>query len=205
MGWMASWIAVQTTANAAVLDHLGLVETGAGVFPGSRVAPFSYREFPDNWLIIFSERFDWADEKRLLDISSFGLALACQFEDKVDMTCSLTAALSGARLWRVFHNSVDTISKLEVDGDPPSTWGPLRDAVVREQEQAGGEGAGVDIIWEAPVRLAKAICGYRADEDEASFRALRRGGESIAGASEGRRTLLDKLLGRLWPRRDRAG
>src|SRR4051794_40110618 len=117
MGWMASWVAVQGAAKSEILEHLGLVESGGEVLPGTRAAPFSSREFPGGWLVIFSENLEWASPKRLLDLSHFGFAIACQFEDKVEMTSSLTAARDGVELWRVFHDNTQSIFRLDVSGE----------------------------------------------------------------------------------------
>lgn len=194
MGWMASWVAVQGASKGEVFDHLALTETGDETFPGSHGAPLSFRELPGQWLVIFSEDFDWASDKRLLEVSRFGLALACQFEDKVEMTTVLSAARDGTTLWRVFHDSVGSGHRLDVTGEPPAALAAIREAAFAEQRKADDNGEGVDFICDVPLELAKAVCGYRADEDDAAFTVLRRSGGSAPAGFGGKVSLLEKLL-----------
>ena len=200
MGWMASWVAVQGAAKTEVLEHLGLTETGEEVFPGSRTAAFSYREFPDSWLVVFSEKFDWANQQRLLELSRFGFALACQFEDKVEMASSLTAARDGVELWRVFHDHTGSVYRLDVTGEPPAAFGALRDAAFDEQRQDGGEDSSTDFVHDVAHDLGKAVCGYRADEEEAAFAALRTAGASLESGGGKRPGLVARLLAQLRPK-----
>lgn len=170
MGLSASWVAIQKCSLSELLDHLDLVETGEEMFPES--AAFSWAEFPNQWAIVFSEDFDWGSPARVRELSRFGLALGCQFEDKVEMTSLLCAARDDQELWRVFHNNVKSIYRLDVTGEPPSALWEIRDRIFEEQDRDGGEKAGVDYVHEIPFELAKTVCGYRHDEDETLFREL---------------------------------
>jgi len=203
MGWMSSWIGVQGAAKAAVLDGLGLVEVGGEVEPGSGRAAFGCGELPGGWVIVFSEDFEWADRERLLEASRLGLAIACQFEDKVEMTSVASVAQDGVELWRVFHKN-DPYGRLDVSGEPPAEFAGIRDQLFREQEEDGGEDSPADYLHDIPLELAKSVCGYRADESEAVFVALKRIGAAAAakpaasGLAEPRpkRSFLARLLGR---------
>jgi hypothetical protein len=198
MGWMASWIGVQCARKGEILEHFGLVETEDDVFPGEGTAQFSCLEFPGDWLVVFSEDFDWAGSERLLELSRFGFAIACQFEDKVDMTSSLTAARGGAELWRVFHDNTGSIYRLDVTGEAPAALANISETAFEQQRLDGGEDSSTDFVHEVALELGKAICGYRADEVETPFAALR---ELSADTREGRKplSLLAKLLAPLRP------
>ncbi len=200
MGWMASWVAVQGAAKADVLGHLELMEGDDEVVPGTRSAQFSCREFPDQWLMIFCEKLDWADQQRVLELSRFGLALACQFEDKVEMTSSLTAARDGVELWRVFHDNTGSKFRLDVTGAPPPALAGIREAAFEEQRQDGGEDSSTDFVHDVALDLGKAICGYRADDDAAPFKALRKVGSSTQRSDRGPVGLFAKLLAPLRPK-----
>lgn len=200
MGWMASWVAVQGAAKAEILDHLDLVESGDEVVPGSRSGQFSCRELPDQWLVIFCEDFEWADQQRLVELSRFGLALACQFEDKVEMTSSLTAARDGVELWRVFHDNTGSVFRLDVTGAAPPALASIREAAFEEQRQDGGEDASSDFVHDVALDLGKAVCGYRADEDAAPFRALESVGAPAQNGDSKPSGLLAKLLAPLRPK-----
>jgi len=170
MGLSASWVAIQHCPAAELLAHLRLVETGEEMFPES--ATFSWAEFPNQWVIVFSDDFDWGSPVRVRELSQFGFAVGCQFEDKVEMTSVLCAARGGNELWRVFHNSVKSVYRLDVTGEPPSELWGIRDRIFEEQDREGGEKAGVDYVHDIPLELAKAICGYRHDDDETQFKEL---------------------------------
>ena len=180
MSWTISWLAVQGAQRSEVFDHLGLIETGAEAFPGDQTASFCFREFPNDWLVSVANDLDWASSERLVELSEFGLALACQFEDQVEMTSSLAAAQDGQELWCVFHNSVKSVFKLDVKGEPPAVFSGLRDAAFEAQRREGGEDSQVDFVHDVALDLGKAICGFRAEDEEQPFSAL----ESVNAGSE---------------------
>ena len=49
-------------------------------------------------------------------------------------------------------------------GRLPERYNDIRDALQREQREAGGKNAEVDDIFDIPVELAKVITSYRYDE-----------------------------------------
>jgi len=167
---MASWVAVQGADKAALLEAVGLEETAERVEPGSRRRPFSLGELPDGWLVVFSEDFEWGSPKRAIELSRHGRTISLQFEDKSEMTAIACEAVRGAQVWRVAHDAAD--AELEVEGTPPSVLASIRQEF--ERLQSGDDS--VDYLHEIPIELAKAVCGYRADEWEPSFAALRRAG-----------------------------
>lgn len=194
MGWSSSWVAIQGGVETEILEHLGLVETGQEVQPGTRSAPFSWAELPQGWVVVFSEDFEWASSNRVLELSRFGLTVGCQFEDKVAMTSSICAARDGVELWRVFHDNEASIYRLDVTGEPPVALAAIRGRLFEEQEKAGGEDAGVDYVHEIPFELAQAVCGYRHDEDESNFTGLRRAGGAGLAAVAPKSSFLERLL-----------
>ena len=167
---MCSWIAIRTDAKDKVLDHLGLVETGMPVQPGSRAKPMSVHQSRDGWTFVFAEDFEWADRAQVLDLSRFGLTLGVQFEDKIDMTAILCAAEQGRELWSVSHiNDPDHL--LEVTGEPPAEFEVIRRKYEKEQAEDDDD---VDWLQEIPLELARRLSGYRVDEDLIDFIALAR-------------------------------
>ena len=199
MGWMCSWVAVQGVAKGEILEALDLVETGERVEPGSRRRGLCCLDRPDGWTVVFSEDFEWANGKRLLELSHLGLAVACQFEDKVEMTSIASSAKEGVELWRIAHIN-DPIYRLDVSGEPPTELAGIRERTFREQEEQGGDESGVDLIFDIPLEVAEAVCGYRADEEEALFDALERAGK-LHAETPAKRGLLSGLLGLFGGRR----
>ena len=190
---MCSWVAVQGAVKAEVLDALSLSETGRQVEPGSGAAFLSCAERPGGWLVLFSDDFDWADRDQVLEMSRFGLTIGCQFEDKVEMTSVARAARHGEELWSISHAN-NPKQRLEISGEPPGEFAAIRDRLFREQEDAGGEEAGVDFVHEIPLEVARSVCGYRADEDEMLFSGLARAGGSAEDLGLRKRGLLGILL-----------
>lgn len=175
MGLMCSWIAVKGAPLAVLLEAIGLatLDQPEEVFPGTRAVNFSYLEKPDGWIVIASEDIDWASNKRILELSRLGLTVGCEQEDKVEMESVATGAENGVELWRVYHNADPKKGLLEVRGAPPPEFVEIRDRLLKEQADNGGDEAGVDFLHDIPLDLAKAVCGYRLDDEEAAFWPLK--------------------------------
>ena len=116
------------------------------------------------------------------------------------MTSIACAAKDGVELWRVSHvNSDEEGEALEVTGDPPPAFVGIRDRLLQKQAEADGDS--VDYLHDIPIEVAKSVCGYRADDWEPPFAALRRIGETAeskpaaATAGGGLFGLLRGLLG----------
>ncbi len=80
----------------------------------------------------------------------------------------------GMKLWSVLHESEQSIDHLETTGDLPAAFASIRDRLRAEQQQAGGEAADLDHVFDVPVELAKALTGYCHNEarDDAAFELL---------------------------------
>ena len=173
MGVMCSWIAVQGGSKAEILAALNMAETGEEVLPGEERTLLSCCAFPSDWLVVFSEDFDWATTEQTAELSRFGLALGCQYEDQVEMTSTIWAMRDGAELWRVFHDNTGSIYRLDVTGDPPAELAALRAGAIKEQDEVGGEESGSDFLNDVPPQLSKALCGFRIYEGDDVFTELR--------------------------------
>ena len=182
MGWMCSWVAVEGADKEEVIKALDFVETGEEVLPGerNRDSPFSYMERDNGWIVVFGNGFEWAGTDRVVGLSRLGLTLGCQFEDKVEMTSVVCAAKDGVVLWRVYHDATLKGDKLQVSGNPPEEYADIRDQMLREQAERT---ANVDYIFEIPLELAKAVCGYRTDDEPEPFHGLRPADEERPGSA----------------------
>ncbi len=56
------------------------------------------------------------------------------------------------------------------EGTLPQQYDPIRKQHVTEQDEAGGESADVDAIFDVPVELARALTGFRYDQDPSDER-----------------------------------
>ena len=189
MGFMCSWIAVKGVSKDALLASIGMVETDGRheVFPAHRQVNFCVSERPNGWTVLFSEDIDWASHERILELSRLGPAVGLQFEDKVEMESIATGAENGVELWRVYHSNDPKKPELDVRGTPPSEFAGIRDGLLKEREDDDGDGPSCDYLHDIPLETAKAACGYRTDEVEEPFTALKPIGADDGEAAYGRR------------------
>lgn len=161
MGLNMSWIAVKGRTPAEMLDSLSMAETGYhGEFTDS---DFSLAELPTGWTVVMAMDSGWATPKLLALTSAGAEAIGCQMSETV-MYSSGWGYEDGVQKWSMVHY-LDQEKILEVEGEPPPEFAAIRDDLFRQQEAEDG----VDFIFEAPIALSAAICGFRPDEDLPTF------------------------------------
>ncbi|RYD99014.1 MAG: hypothetical protein EOP61_14955 [Sphingomonadales bacterium] len=161
-----SWLAVRGPSKAELLDMLGLEETGEIGWNREVARPYAYASVPSGWTIIFANFNGLADIENIRDLSRHGMVLACDFQDQVDAPSAiLIAARDGAKLWEIGVVG-DEITET---GTAPPELEPIRDRYAVQL----AEDPGCAWMYEVPLELAKALCGFRHDEDDSPFRGLR--------------------------------
>ncbi len=196
MGISASWIGIKGRSKPDVLAELDLTDTG-NLDPEMQ-ARFCCAERPEGWLIVFSDDFEFASPRTIADLSQGGLAIGSVMEEHV-MFSGLRAYGDGQSLWSVTHDPEEGLRSLSVTGTPPEVLASIRDDAVRQQEEAGGEGANVDFLFDVPMDLAKALTGFRHDEDNSNsptFTVLERAGRTRRNDDPGKGGWLATLFGR---------
>ena len=164
MGVSLSWIGVRGVSKDALLERLGLSDTGRPVddLPDRH----GCAGLPGGWTVILSQDLDFMSD-RIAEASIGGLAVGCAMEEHL-MFSEARALQDGAELWRVSHDPDRSgVYDLALDGDPPPELAGIRKALTSEQDEGGGEDAGVDRIFDAPIQLVALLCGYRPDEETA--------------------------------------
>ena len=163
-----SWIGLKGLDRAQALGLLGLTEAP----PSRRRHAAWIGESPTGWTILLSTDSRFASEERLLPLSTTGAVVGCQLSETV--MCATTTLYDGGRVaWRVDYdceNGAPTVT-----GAPPAEYQAIHDRVVAEQaaEDASDDELKADLIFDIPVELAKAVTGYRHDEDgDAEFVAV---------------------------------
>ena len=156
MGARLNWLAVQGADKASLLARLGLVEAG----PASDEfdSPLACAVFPHGWLVLVSSEAAFDLDKATPHTAAEGLTLACEIEEHV-MFSRLRAFQDGAPAWAVTHDPED--GGTAVAGEPPPPFAELRAALVSRQ---AAEDEAVDHLFDLPVRLGQALCGYAHDE-----------------------------------------
>ncbi len=180
MGLSISWLAVRGRPKADVLDALGLEDVGA---PSGRAKLFS-ADLPDGWLLVFAQDMDWLTPARLASASAGSEAVGCAVEEHV-MYDDARGYRDGQEAWSVVHDAEKGIYDLQVSGTPPPAFAAIRDRLEREQRSADAEAGGeaeVDLIFDIPTELAKAVCGFKHDEPpEIAISVLKPKGEERKG------------------------
>lgn len=190
MGIGVCKVSVQSGDRAAVLDVLGLYETGARLASDDlppRGGLWAVSTTPDGWIHIVGD-FWRADDWRLRDLSAHGLVVVSSVEEHV-MVSDAKAYAGGAELWFVAHDPENDPEHdpqhLEARGELPPAFSGIRDHYLA---LSGGEDDDVDHIIEVPLELAKAVCGLRpdfmieADSPEMVFQVVKRNPEALAVA-----------------------
>jgi hypothetical protein len=161
MGWKVSWIGVQGRDKAEVLASLGLEDSGSeGDFLDSE---FSLLEMPGGWTVFFSTNMMWATPEQVALASAGGEAVGCQMSEGI-MYSGASGFENGVQKWSLVHY-LEEEKVLEVEGKPPGEFAAIRDEAFRQQE--GKEH--VDYLFEVPVALTAAICGFRPDMEMPGF------------------------------------
>ncbi|CAN7513523.1 hypothetical protein LJR164_003547 [Phenylobacterium sp. LjRoot164] len=163
-----SWIGLKGLERAQALELLGMTEE-----PPSRRRPTAWiGELPSGWTILQSQDSRFASEERLSSLSTTCAVIGCQFSETV-MCATTTFYRDGQVAWRVDYDCEKGAP--EVTGVPPSEYQAIHDRLTAEQavEDASDDDLKADLIFDVPIDLAKAVTGYRHDEDvDAEFVAV---------------------------------
>jgi hypothetical protein len=157
MGARLNWLAVEHGHKAELLAQLGLVECGAA--DDERSAPLVCAEFPGGWVVLVAQDMGLDLDKALPLASEEGLALGCEIEERV-MFSRLRAFRDGRPAWSVTHDPDVDPDGVVTRGEPPLALQTITAALAAEW----GEDAGVDYMFDAPVRLGRRLCGYSHDD-----------------------------------------
>jgi hypothetical protein len=162
MGFSISWVAVQGKPKSAVLDELGLRETGGAEFVSDW--PMGGAELPNGWYLLFLNDLlhPFTEETALSSLSKGCYAVTCQVEEHV-MASAAFAYRDGKKVWDVTHESELGKRHLLEHGQLPTEYTQVRDRLLQEQDIGDREEHGVDYVWDVPVTLAYEVVGYRHD------------------------------------------
>jgi hypothetical protein len=161
MGWSLSWIAVRGGTRDAVCSAIGLQPTGQKEEePESDIV---CTDLPAGWFLVLFNREELANDV-LKSLSKTGEVVYCFVEDHV-MYSTAASWSNGKQNWRVSHDGQDeTRLDLKVEGEPPAEFERIRKKLFAEQEAAGDD-ADVDYVYDLPAELAKHVVGFRHDQD----------------------------------------
>ena len=160
MGYSISWVAFHGLPKSEVLSLTRLIDTAEP--DEANESPISGSELPGGWYVLFLNDIvhPYVSPERLREISIGCTVLGCQVEEHV-MASACFLYKNGGRIWNVTHEAEKGLYNMEIEGQAPESFSitEFRQA----QDRAGGEAAGVDYMFDAPLELAHRMCGYRHD------------------------------------------
>jgi hypothetical protein len=71
---------------------------------------------------------------------------------------------AGKRKWAIAHLGEEGPKGLLAEGDLPECFASIRREMEEAQRAAGGDAAGVDHMFEIPLKVAQTLVGFRHDE-----------------------------------------
>jgi hypothetical protein len=160
MGFALSWIAVKGASKKQVLAWMSLADTGE--WDEAVEAPFSGAQIGDWYVVISNKDMDFSKEENLFNLSRGCEAIGGVVEEHV-MRCEIVCYKDASFAWRADYFGEDGPDEtaLDADGALPPQWAAIRDAQIALQKTAEPD---VDHYFDAPLELAKSICGFRHDE-----------------------------------------
>jgi hypothetical protein len=161
MGWSLSWVAVRGVHAGEVWRRLGLRPTGKTF--DAPTATFSAATAEGEWAVVCANRDDrFVDGALLGHLSELGEVVGCFVEEHV-MFSQTVCWKAGARAWVVTHDADRAVDHLQATGEIPSDFQALQDQA-RAARRLDPEGP--DLVFDVPVDLAKAVVGFRHDEED---------------------------------------
>jgi hypothetical protein len=155
MGMAAGWIAVKRMDRHRILEAVGLVET-----PGASRPKASIGESPNGWIVLSTTDFDFPTPERLALLSAEGSAIAVSAEEHV-MFIAIRGYERGQAVFAIEHDGGSQgVRHIAAAGQVPAEWAAILADAYRAQDEED-KGDEVDHIFDAPMALAEALCGYR--------------------------------------------
>jgi hypothetical protein len=161
MGFALHWAALKGGNLESICSVFKLRPTGRREeIPESDIVG---AELPTGWCLVLLNRQTIKDEL-LQEFSISGEVVSCFVEDHV-MFSYASGWKGGNHVWSVTHDCEKGRFHLEMQGVVPASLEGIRNNLIAQQKEAGGEKADVDYVYDTPAELAKELTGFRHDED----------------------------------------
>lgn len=158
MGTVVGWIAVEGTPKDQVAEVLGLVAAS-----DESKAKAGICAIANGWVIVFTTDFGFPTPGRMALLSADGSAIAVSADDHT-MFSVVRGYQRGKATFAIEHDGGELgVRHIAVAGKAPAEWGRILEKANQKQDEEDKEGTEVDFLFDAPIALAEAICGYRHD------------------------------------------
>lgn len=157
MSFDCSWLGYHGVRKQDVLAIAGFRDTGQpeDVCEG----PACCAEIPTGWTILYVTDSTFTLD-RIGRLSANHGVLSVVVQEYVPLSIA-SFHVRSEPVWTVTHDGGKGPLHLETTGRPPPELGPIRDHLVAKQRRQAGKG--VDHLFDVPIELAAAICGFRHD------------------------------------------
>jgi hypothetical protein len=166
IGFSVSWIAVRGKDSEVVLGELGLSATGErDELPGE--SPIGGAGLDGGWYVVVFDRYDHplTGDEVLKELSRGCDVVAAGAEEHV-MASDAEGWRDGERVWSIAHDADQGLQHLELEGSLPEGFEALRHERFEELEDAGGDEADVDYVFDIPLDVATQITGFSHTDSE---------------------------------------
>jgi hypothetical protein len=161
VGLKTTWIAGKGIGKDRMLEALGLVETGE--LEGIYLATAAVAEFPGGWVVV---HYDRAEAFKTSDAVAARLPVGEVVWGRSSETVMWSGAYGlrdGRQVWAIEHDGDQEHPASKVSGSPPAELAAITEELARKQAEP--DNADVDYLFEAPMALTTALCGYNALRD----------------------------------------
>jgi hypothetical protein len=177
MGKSLSWLVVESGDALAITTALSIQRTGR---QGQRHRmPLAGRMLDDGRYLIVAGSVDHPAfaRSKLATLAKLAPFTFCELEEHV-MWSSAERWERGRKAWSVAHRGEDSALDLRTSGSLPAEFAALETAALAQQHAEGGATAGVDLVFDVPIDLARNQTGLHPDDpafDAPDFEQLRGG------------------------------
>lgn len=171
MGFAISWLAVKDKSREEILELLDFSETETKEkIPESDICSVLLQ---NGWYIIWFNRCEspYVRHDVISDLSKGCSLVTCVVEEHV-MYSRSEYWQDGGRVWAISHDAQQGMYDLQTSGIPPEGFEVLKSKVFAEQDEKGGDQAGVDHIFDLPLIPAKNITFFKHDEETPELQGL---------------------------------
>lgn len=159
MGQAVGWVGIKGMGHWDILNVLNLVES-----PGDPKAHASICAMPNGWTIVLTSDFGYPTPERMAAVSANGRAIALSAEEHV-MFSVVRGYEDGKAIFAIEHDGGQFGNRhISAAGTLPPEWPAILKRLSAEQDEEDSGAAEVDCLFDAPLDLAQALCGYRHDE-----------------------------------------
>ncbi|MGY4395222.1 hypothetical protein ACVWZA_000383 [Sphingomonas sp. UYAg733] len=161
MGFRISWLAAKDMRKADLLKHFQLVDTERR--DEANEADFSVAELPTGWSVLWSNDPTFARIAICQPISQRRPVVSC-WVNETAMVSSVNY-FSRDTYWFAGHDAnADNPADRDIQGEYPAEFQDIVDQHRALQVEADrAEPGQVDYMFDAPIEMARRLCGFRHD------------------------------------------